>query len=199
MRLRLSEVADIHAGYPFRGSIKHDPNASVQVVQAKDISDLGELQSAELVRTELTGKKQPMWLEQGDVLFIAKGMRTYAAYVPEQLEDVISSPSLFQIRIKSSQRDKINPMFLAWQLNQKPVQQYFRKSAEGSTQTNIRKPVLADVELAIPDIEKQNTIAKLYAASIKENALLHKLINNRQQQLDAIATDLIQNSEQFKG
>lgn len=199
MKLRLSEVADIHVGYPFRGSIKHDKNAAVRVIQAKDISDLGELIIADLVRTELTGKKQPIWLELGDVLFIAKGMRTYAACIPEQLEDVTCSPSLFQIRIKSSQRNKVNPMFLAWQLNQKPIQQYFRKSAEGSTQTNIRKPVLADVELAIPDIEKQNTIAKLYVASIKENALLQKLINNRQQQFNAIATDLIQNSEQFKG
>ena len=88
----------------------------------------------------------------------------------------------------------MNPLFIAWQLNQKPVQQYLRKSAEGSTQINIRKPVLGDVELAIPDIAQQNTIAKLYEASLKENELLHQLIDNRQQQLNSIATDLIQNS-----
>ncbi|WP_299022177.1 restriction endonuclease subunit S [uncultured Photobacterium sp.] len=191
---RLSEVADIQAGYPFRGSIKHDEGAAVRVVQAKDISDLGELIQDELVRTELTGKKQPTWLQKGDVLFIAKGMRNFAAHVPENLEYVTCSPSLFQIRIKQSLLGMVNPMFLAWQLNQKPVQQYLRKSAEGSTQINIRKPVLGDVEIAIPDIERQDTIAKLYTASIKENVLLHKLITNRQQQLNAIATDLIQNS-----
>ncbi|MGC9530932.1 restriction endonuclease subunit S [Vibrio atlanticus] len=194
MKQRLAEIADIQAGYPFRGSIKHDKNGSVRVVQAKDISDLGELLLSELVQTEPTGKKQPTWLQEGDVLFIAKGMRNFAAHVSGDLEHVTCSPSLFQIRIKSSFRESVNPLFIAWQLNQKPVQQYLRKSAEGSTQINIRKPVLGDVELAIPDIAQQNTIAKLYEASVKENALLHKLINNRQQQLNAIATDLIQNS-----
>lgn len=199
MIIRLSDIADIHAGYPFRGTIAHDKNASVQVVQPKDISDLGELHLENLVKTELKGKKLPMWLQHGDILFIAKGIRTYATYVPEEIKDVICSPSLFQIRIQPSLRNSINPIFLAWQLNQKPIQQYFRQTAEGSAQTNIRKPVLANVELEVPVLEKQNIIAKLYEASIKENALLHKLINNRQQQLNAIATDLIKNSEQFKG
>ncbi|MEX9884466.1 restriction endonuclease subunit S, partial [Providencia rettgeri] len=66
--------------------------------------------------------------------------------------------------------------------------------AEGSFQISIRKSVLAATPIALPSIETQNTIAKLYAASIKENALLHKLINNRQQQLNAIATDLMNSS-----
>lgn len=194
MKQRLAEIADIQAGYPFRGSIKHDKNGSVRVVQAKDISDLGELLLSDLVQTEPTGKKQPTWLQEGDVLFIAKGMRNFAAHVSRDLEHVTCSPSLFQIRIKPAFKESVNPLFIAWQLNQKPVQHYLRKSAEGSTQINIRKPVLGDVELAIPDIAQQNTIAKLYNASVKENALLNKLINNRQQQLNAIATDLIQNS-----
>lgn len=194
MKRRLAEIAAIQAGYPFRGSIKHDSNGLVRVVQAKDISDLGELQLNDLIQTELTGKKQPTWLQQGDVLFIAKGIRNFAAHVSNNLESVICSPSLFQIRIKPSFKELVNPLFIAWQLNQKPVQQYLRKSAEGSTQINIRKPVLGDVVLSIPDIEQQNTIAKLYQASVKENALLHKLITNRQQQLNVIAADLIQNS-----
>jgi restriction endonuclease S subunit len=78
------------------------------------------------------------------------------------------------------------------------VQTYFKRSAEGSFQISIRKPVLAATPIALPDIETQNPIAKLDEASIKENALLHKLINNRQQQLNAIASDLIQNSHELK-
>lgn len=196
MKQRLADIADIQAGYPFRGSIKNEKNGSVSVVQAKDISDLGELLLNELVQTELTGKKQPTWLQKGDLLFIAKGMRNFAAHIPDDLKNITCSPSLFQIRIKPSFRSSINPLFIAWQLNQSPVQHYLRKSAEGSTQINIRKPVLGNVELAIPTLERQNIIAKLYNASIKENALLHKLIKNRQQQFNAITNDLLNNSNQ---
>lgn len=193
---RLSEITDIQAGYPFRGSIKHDKDASVSVVQAKDISNLGELLPNNLVKTELAGKKQPTWLQAGDILFIAKGLRHYACWIPEGIEQTTCAPSLFIIRVKAELQHSVNSKFLAWQLNQKPMQNYFKKSAEGSTQINIRKPILADVELAVPSLEKQEFIAKLYEASLKEHALLNQLINNRQQQLNAIASDLLKNSKE---
>ena len=39
----LSELVVIQAGYPFRGAIQNIPTGSVKAVQAKDISELGEL------------------------------------------------------------------------------------------------------------------------------------------------------------
>ena len=89
---------------------------------------------------------------------------------------------------------RINPQFITWQLNQTPVQNYFKRSAEGSFQISIRKPVLAATPIVLPDIKTQNSIANLYAASIKEHALLHQLIYNRQQQMSAIASNLLKNS-----
>lgn len=188
---RLSELADIQAGYPFRGSITHLEHGPVRVVQPKDISDLGELRSEQLVRTDLAGKKSPNFLQSGDILFIAKGLRNIACCITESLECTTSSPSLFHIRVKPEFMERVDPQFIAWQLNQKPAQTYFRKGAEGSTQINIRKPVLAEVELGVPCLEKQIAIAKFHQASVKEHALLEKLIHNRQQQNHAIANDLL--------
>ena len=101
------------------------------------------------------------------------------------------APNLFLLRVKAEYQGRLNPAFLTWQMNQPPVQRYFRNSAEGSQPINIRKAVLAATPVVMPDIKTQNTIARLYAASIRENALLQKLIDNRQQQLNAIASDLI--------
>ena len=92
--------------------------------------------------------------------------------------------------------DLVDPLFITWQINQMPLQQYFQRSAEGSMQISIRKPVLAAAPIALPDLHTQRTIAKLYSASLKENELLYKLINNRQQQLNAIAAELMQSTEQ---
>ena len=193
----LSDCVTIQAGYPFRGTIKTIPSGSVRAVQAKDISPLGELLTDNLITTDLTGKRSANWLQQGDVLFSAKGAKHLACYVSEALQFTTCAPSLFLLRVRPEWQEKVNPQFITWQLNQSPVQTYFKRSAEGSFQISIRKPILAATPIALPDITTQNTIAKLYAASIKENALLHKLINNRQQQLNVIATDLIRHSNEL--
>lgn len=195
----LADCVTIQAGYPFRGSIKSISNGSVRAVQAKDISPLGELLTHDLVTTDLTGKREADWLQKGDILFSAKGTKHLASYVSEVIERTTCAPSLFLLRIKPEWIGKVDPLFLTWQLNQPPIQTYFKRSAEGSFQISIRKPVLAATPISLPELSTQHTISKLYKASIKEHALLHKLINNRQQQLNVIAADLIQNSEKFKG
>ena len=192
--ISLSELVTIQAGYPFRGAIKEVPGSLVTAVQAKDISDFGELRIDGVVPTELTGKRAADWLQLGDILFISKGLRHLACFVPEDMAQTTLAPSLFLLRIKPEYQGRVNPQFLTWQINQQPVQRYFRNSAEGSHQISIRKPILAAAPIALPDIETQNCIAKLYAASVRENALLQKLMTNRQQQLNAIANDLISHS-----
>ncbi len=192
----LSELVIIQAGYPFRGAIQNIPTGSVKAVQAKDISELGVLCCDDLIVTELSGKREADWLKQGDILFIAKGAKHVASFVDRDLERTTCAPSLFLLHIKPQWLDLVDPLFITWQLNQMPLQQYFQRSAEGSMQISIRKPVLAAAPIALPDLQTQRTIAKLYHASLKENALLYKLINNRQQQLNAIATELMQSTKQ---
>ena len=192
----LSELVIIQAGYQFRGAIQNIPTGSVKAVQAKDISELGVLCCDDLIVTELSGKREADWLKQGDILFIAKGAKHVASFVDRDLERTTCAPSLFLLHIKPQWLDLVDPLFITWQLNQMPLQQYFQRSAEGSMQISIRKPVLAAAPIALPDLQTQRTIAKLYHASLKENALLYKLINNRQQQLNAIAAELMQSTEQ---
>lgn len=191
----LSKLVVIQAGYPFRGAIQSIPTGSVKAVQAKDISELGALCCDDLIVTELSGKREADWLKQGDILFIAKGAKHVASFVEQDLERTTCAPSLFLLHLKPQWLDLVDPLFITWQLNQMPLQQYFQRSAEGSMQISIRKPVLAAAPIALPDLQTQRTIAKLYSASLKENALLYKLINNRQQQLNAIATELMKSIE----
>ncbi|KAB7696325.1 restriction endonuclease subunit S [Plesiomonas shigelloides] len=177
--MTLSELVTIHAGYPFRGAIQAIAGGSVNAVQAKDISEIGELRYRDLIVTELTGKREPDWLQQGDILFSAKGAKHIACYVDHDLPRTTCAPSLFLLQLKAQWHGHVNPQFLAWQLNQPPAQQYFKRSAEGSFQLSILKPVLAATLMAQPDIHTQNSVAQLYAASIKEQALLYQLIDNR--------------------
>ncbi|MDC9754215.1 hypothetical protein [Proteus mirabilis] len=113
----LSDLVTIQAGYPFRGAIRDIPSGSVKAVQAKDISELGELIYSDLIVTDLTGKREPDWLKKGDILFSAKGAKHIASYVDCDLENTTCAPSLFLLHLKSKWQGLVNTQFLTWQLN----------------------------------------------------------------------------------
>lgn len=188
---RLSELITIKAGYPFRGALKEIVGGGVRVIQAKDISDLGELIPETAIETELTGKRQADFLQKGDVLFISKGQRIIACYVEQDWPNVTCSPSLFILRTNAQWNNKLNMQFIAWQLNQAPAQSYFKKTAEGTNQISIRKQSLADLVIGVPSLDKQKLIAKLYQDTLAEHNALQALINNRKQQNNLIAADLL--------
>lgn len=189
-RCRLSEVVTIKAGYPFRGSLKEVIGGGVRVIQAKDISDLGELIPETAIETELTGKRQADFLQKDDVLFISKGQRIIACHIEQDFPFYTCAPSLFILRPNKAWLGKLNMQFIAWFLNQTLAQNYFKKTAEGSTQINIRKQVLADLTIGVPPLKQQNFIALLYVDSIHEHKVLELLIQNQKRQMNIIATEL---------
>jgi restriction endonuclease S subunit len=82
------------------------------------------------------------------------------------------------------------PGILAWQINQRPAQEYFQREATGSYILNIRREVIENLSLAIPPLEQQRAIIALADAARAERGALTRLIDNRNQQLEAIALGL---------
>lgn len=140
-----------------------------------------------MVETVLMTKKQPDWLQNGDVLFVAKGAKHYSVLVEQVLERTVCSPHFFVVRLKPEFKDVIVPDFLCWQLNQQPAQRYFKATAEGSMYLSIRRQVLENVPIKVLKLEKQKQLAALHRCGVREQKVLQKLIENRQQQLEAIA------------
>ncbi|MFD1009066.1 restriction endonuclease subunit S [Oceanisphaera ostreae] len=183
----LCEIADIRSGHPFRGTIKQYENGDVKVVQVRDTEMTGEVNQHNMVETRLSTKKQPDWLQDGDVLFVAKGAKHYSVLVENVLERTVCSPHFFVVRLKPEFRDVVMPDFLCWQLNQQPAQRYFKATAEGSMYLSIRRQVLENVPIKVLKLEKQKQLAALHRCGVREQKVLQKLIENRQQQLGAIA------------
>tara|TARA_R110000796_G_C14570604_1_gene435725 strand:- start:10665 stop:11279 length:615 start_codon:yes stop_codon:yes gene_type:complete len=185
--VRLSDIADIRLGHPFRGTVKQYDKGDVHVVQVRNTEPTGEINKTTLVQTQLSTKKQPDWLQNGDVLFVAKGAKHYSALVQQVLERTVCSPHFFVVRIKAELKDVILPDFLCWQLNQQPAQRYFKATAEGSMYLSIRRQVLENVPIKVLTLEKQKQLTAMHRCGVKEQKVLQKLIENRQQQLEAIA------------
>lgn len=189
----LSDIADIRLGHPFRGTVEQYDNGDVKVIQVKDTEATGEINQNTVVQTQLSTKKQPDWLQNGDVLFVAKGAKHYSVLVEQVLQRTVCSPHFFVVRIKPKLRDVILPDFLCWQLNQQPAQRYFKATAEGSMYLSIRRQVLENVPIKVLTVEQQQKLAALHRCSVREQKVLQKLIENRQQQLEAIANHALEN------
>lgn len=185
--IRLSDIADVRSGHPFRGSIETDIKGDVHVVQVRNTKATGEIVQDEIVKTTLTGKKKPDWLKPGDILFVAKGAKHYSALVEDVPKQTVCSPHFFLVRIKPAFKELVTPAFICWQLNQLPAQRYFQTTAEGSLYLSVRRQILEYAPITMLPIEKQRQLTALHRCGVKEQKVLQQLINNRQQQLDAIA------------
>jgi restriction endonuclease S subunit len=190
---KLSDVADILPGHPFRGTIKMYDNGNVNVVQVRNTEITGEIKQEGIIKTILSTKKQPCWLEKGDILFVAKGAQHYSVLVGYILEPTVCSPHFFLVRMKPEFKDRLSPEFLCWQLNQQLAQRHFKSKAEGSNYLSIRRQILEEAPVKIIPFEKQNKIAALHMTAVKEQKILMQLIENRKTQLEAIAFQELEN------
>jgi len=193
LKTKLYNIADIRPGYPFRGTIAPIPDAETHVIQVRDIDNFDEINAEQLITTELTGRKQPDYLNKGDVLFVAKGAKHFATYVQQLPEQSVCSPHFFIVRIQAQYERKVLAEFISWQLNQHTAQRYFINSAEGTLYVSIRRKILEDTPITVPPLVTQKRIVALYRAAVSEQKALQQLIANRQQQLNVIANDLFRN------
>ncbi|MFM9967444.1 MAG: restriction endonuclease subunit S [Burkholderiales bacterium] len=155
----------------------------------RDIQPDQPMRWNEVIRTELESLRGVDWLRDGDVLFVAKGTRYFAACLADVPPNTISSPHMYVLRVKAP--DRLIPEFLAWQINQRPAQKYFTQTALGTNQLSIRRAVLESMTLAVPILEKQRKVLALAQLAGAERFAMEKLIKNRQQQLDAVAREML--------
>ncbi len=186
--MKLVDTITLSAGHPFRGKMPEKSGSGIFAVQMKDVSPENGVCWDSVIETELTGKKQPDWLKQGDVLFVARGSHNYAVLIDQNREGIICAPHFYILRVVNP---LLLPEFLTWQLNQKPLQNYFDSVAEGSVTKSIRRTILEKTEITVPPLEKQNKILELHETLQQEKKLYAELINTTDKLMHAIASDLM--------
>lgn len=189
MTIKLSDIATVKAGHPFRGKVEENDDGNAYAVQIRDVDAEGNILWNQLVKADITAHRSPVWLNKNDILFMARGIRNVAAHVDSIEHPTVCVPHFYIIQL--SDDTDIIPEFLAWQLNQDIAQRYYAKSAEGSAQVSIRRAVIEDTPLTIPDIKKQQAIADFDKCYKQEKQILTALIENRQQQVKAISQKIL--------
>lgn len=184
----LKTAVDVRAGHPFRGSVPVAEQGNAAVIQMRDISPEGEIAWAGLARTRLPTQRPPDWLADGDVLFAARGARNYAVCLSQVPAATVCAQYFFVLRCRS---ERLLPEYLAWHINRRPSQRYLRNNAEGTDQLSIRRAVLENMPLAVPDLAQQRLLVALADTAAQERRQLDTLIQNRERLLDALAQQLL--------
>ena len=170
---QLTELASIWAGYQTRTGVKPVADGSHYLVQLRDFSpDRATMDGAGLVRVSAgqTGKGQD--LRPGDVLFLGKGAKNFA-FVPDTLPGpTLAASYFFILRPKS----EVVPEYLAWFLNLESTKRYLAKrTGAGSHMPVVRRDVLEELEIPIPDTKTQKDIVELDRLSRQQQSLLSEL------------------------
>jgi len=189
MNSTLRDLVEVRAGHPFRGSVPVAADGNAGVIQMRDVSAQGAVAWDALSRTTISqAGKSSDWLQDGDVLFASRGARNYAICLEDVPAQTVCSQYFFVLRGKT---DRVLPQYLAWHINSGPCQRYLMSNAEGSDQLSIRRAVLEDMPVALPPLDRQRLLVFLAETASQERRCLEALIKNREQQLDALAHQLL--------
>lgn len=185
----LARVAKVIFGHPFRGRIKDDPDGDVRVVQMKDVDPEKGVDWSGMVRTGIQGRRKPDWLGPGDVLFLTRGDSNFAICLNDAPVRTVASPHFFLLRVKYP--SELLPEFLSWQINQAPARRYLDISAEGTLQRSIRKGVLEQLPVTVPDMATQKAAVKAAHCIDGQIAIYRKHISNCERQIQAVADKVL--------
>jgi len=82
---KLAQIATLLPGYPFRGKIPASELDAVHVVHFKNLSADECIDWAGFQATRLIDRKDPDWLQLGNILFLTKESRNHAVLIDDGL------------------------------------------------------------------------------------------------------------------
>lgn len=176
----LKEMGDIISGYITRSKIEASPGGSHYLMQAKDVDGaLLSYQIDQLIRFEPASSRSERCLKKGDLLFMAKGAHNFTVELNEFPEPALAAACFFIIRLWSPE---ILPGYVSWYLNQAPVAQYLvLHSGRGVHMPVVRRAVLENIDVPVPSLTVQTTIAEMNALLFEEMNLLQQLGRKRRE------------------
>ena len=179
MRVSLKKIANVQMGYTFRSGLSHDPDASVAVIQMKDLLDSNVLDASGLFNVEFDRVIGDQMVHGGDLLFRSRGNLSQAAIVEEEPGVAIAAAPLLRIRVFDP--SVVLPQYLCWWIEQREAQAFFSSRAKGSAQRMISKNTVEELVVPVPPLEQQMVIVDIASLAQREGVLTNMLLQKRKQ------------------
>ncbi|MBY0244632.1 MAG: restriction endonuclease subunit S [Sphingobacteriaceae bacterium] len=184
MQVKLKEIANIQFGYYGQPS----KDGTIPYLQAKHFNEFGQYIGANDTFLEEDPKATTNLLQDGDILFVAKGFRFYATLYKEDFGNAVASSIFFVLRCDKT---RIIPAYLVSVLNLPKNLLHFQQSGAGSTIPSIRKNELADFTFNLIPLEQQQKVVVLQELYLKDIGLTNNIIKEKQKLFQSTISKII--------
>lgn len=176
------------AGFSFRQKVEHDPNGDLHVIQMKDLQNSYSTIGLNLTKIGSEKISDKNFLRKGDVLLITKGANNVAVEYTLDFEKAIAASAFYVLR---PNQKKVIAAYLAWYINQEPVQQHLKANLAGTYIPNLNKGAIEEIAIALPPIEKQELVVDIDRLRRKEFELTTVLQQKRKAFTTALLMDIV--------
>lgn len=184
MKTKIKQISTVQMGYSFRSGLENVGSGSVAVIQMKDLLSENTVDCRELAKVDMDDVKDHHLARKGDLIFRSRGKISTSAILKVAPGKAVVAAPLLIIRIEKP--DIILPEYLNWYIGQSEAQAFLISRAKGSAQKMISKQALEEMEVFIPDIQKQNSIIELADLSKQESLLLKIIAEKRNQYISTV-------------
>lgn len=184
MKTKIKKLATVQMGYSFRSRLEASEGGGVAVIQMKDLLNDNTVGCDDLVKIDMEAVKEHHLAQKGDLVFRSRGhVTTAAVLLKDPGKAVVAAPLL---RIRVTKPDTVLPEYLNWYISQRDAQIFLTSRAKGTVQKMISKQAVEDLEVTIPSLKKQKNIVELASLIAREQTLLHRLADKREQYISTI-------------
>ena len=183
----LDNLAQIRSGYPFRGSVRHDPAGDIRVLQIRDLRQAETLNAKALSQVMAPDHHSAHLLRPDDIVIPARGDHRKAVSFTLTVPTIPSS-HLHTIRVTSSD---VLPGYLCWALNQPEPQHAMRNEARGTAMPLLTRRSLGTTKIPVPTLATQRRIIELHELWQREQTLTQQLLTNREHMLCGMIQQLL--------
>lgn len=186
VKAKLSEIVTITSGiYSKFGQL-----GNAIYLQANYFNESGQLDDNIRPNLVLNKQTEKHLLNEGDVLFAAKGAKNFAVSIKNKMGLCVASSTFLVLRIKNDSRIKVLPEYLVWFLNHPHNLLHLKAKAIGTGVPSISKKTLDDMEIILPPVITQETIVIIDNLRRREKELKAKIEKLREQQIQQLLYNL---------
>jgi restriction endonuclease S subunit len=184
---KLTDIVSIRSGMVVSKTANNDEslltNAYVKMIGTSDFDDNGNLRHELDANVLFKPSIEKNFLQQGEIVFNAKGRRFFAFLIEEEYESTIASATFLVLTITSKE---ILPKYLIWYLNHPETLKVFDHKMTTQVMPSITKQEFGDLGIIIPVLETQKQIVALDLLKKKQITIQKELIILEENYINAL-------------
>ena len=172
--LCLAECAGVLPGFSIAGRMEHNSEGTHQVLVTRHLRDgvPYRFEARDELRIAPGRDTARYQVRAGDVVFMSRGTRNRAWAIAAVAEPTIVSVSFYILRPGG----EVEARYLAWYLNQVPAQVAIDQIRTGAGTPIVQRAAFERLEIVVPPLELQCSIADLAELQAREQELCAHLV-----------------------